>query len=195
MKWWSETVGTAWKNSCSCMVLPQSVSPWFHAVPTFQNHQNLKLFICMPFWAILAFLGAPGPKLGAPKSSKLVQKLWLGPPSTCSTFVPFYSNRFGLRTTRNCKLPWGQKEEPQTEQFAMTKEKLAIQIFPIFIDCKWIFLAWGLEWHINVYCGCQKYSSFHFFLQILVIFRSQFLTFEPCLEPMMLSKIFKCQFL
>ena len=62
-------------------------------------------------------------------------------------------------------------------------------------DCQRIFLAWGLELNINVYCGCQKHSPFHFFLQIPVIFQSQFLNFGPCLEPMMLLKIFKRQFL
>ena len=94
-----------------------------------------------------------------------------------------------------CMRTWGQTEEPHTEQFAMDKEKFAIQIFPIFNDCKLIFLVWGLGSHINVYCGCQKYSLFHFFLQIPVIFRSQFLNFKPCLEPMILLKIFKRQFL
>ena len=73
--------------------------------------------------------------------------------------------------------------------------KFAIQIFPIINDCQRIFLAWGLELNINVYCGCQKHSPFHFFLQIPVIFQSQFLNFGPCLEPMMLLKIFKRQFL
>ena len=94
-----------------------------------------------------------------------------------------------------CMRTWGQTEEPHTEQFAMDKEKLANQIFPIFNDCKRFFLAWGLGWHINVYCGCQKNSPFHFFVQITVIFRSQFLNLEPCLEPMILLKIFKRQFL
>ena len=41
--------------------------------------------------------------------------------------------------------------------------KFAIQIFPIINDCQRIFLAWGLELNINVYCGCQKHSPFHFF--------------------------------
>ena len=58
--------------------------------------------------------------------------------------------------------------------------KFAIQIFPIINDCQRIFLAWGLELNINVYCGCQKHSPFHFFQQIPVIFQSQFLNFGPC---------------
>ena len=74
-------------------------------------------------------------------------------------------------------------------------EKIAIQIFPIINDCERIFLAWGLELNINVFCGCQKHSPFHFFLQIPVIFQSQFLNFGPCLEPMMLLKFVKRQFL
>ena len=37
-----------------------------------------------------------------------------------------------------------QTEEPHTEQFTMDKDKFEIQIFPIFNDCKRIFLAWGL---------------------------------------------------
>ena len=41
------------------------------------------------------FLGAPGPNLGAPSFSKLVQNLRLGPPTARSTFVPLCSNRLG----------------------------------------------------------------------------------------------------
>ena len=41
------------------------------------------------------FLGAPGPNLGAPRFSKLVQNLRLGPPTARSTFVPLCSNRLG----------------------------------------------------------------------------------------------------
>ena len=40
------------------------------------------------------FLGTPGPNLVAPRSSKLVQKLWLGPPIACPIFIPCCSNRF-----------------------------------------------------------------------------------------------------
>ena len=90
---------------------------------------------------------------------------------------------------------WGQAEGPNTEQFAIVKEKLAIHLFSILNDCKRFFLAWGLGWHINVYCGCQKYSPFHSFVQTTVIFQSQFLKFRPCLEPMTLLKIFNRQFL
>ena len=71
---------------------------------------------------------------------------------------------------------WGQTEEPHTEQFAMDKENFAIQICPIFNDCKRIFLAWGLGWHINVYCGCQKYSLFHFFYRFQLFFEANSLT-------------------
>ena len=46
------------------------------------------------FWPIWAIMGAPGPYLGAPCCSKLVQKHWLGPPLTCSTFVPSCSHGF-----------------------------------------------------------------------------------------------------
>ena len=46
------------------------------------------------FWPIWAIMGAPGPYLGAPCCSKLVQKHWLGPPLTCSTFVPRCSRGF-----------------------------------------------------------------------------------------------------
>jgi len=94
-----------------------------------------------------------------------------------------------------CIRTWGQTEEPNTEPFAMDKEKFAIHFFSIFNDFKRIFLAWGLGVHINIYCGCQKNSPFHFFVQITVIFQSQFLNLEPCLEPMTLLKIFKRQFL
>ena len=55
-----------------------------------------------PFWTtrtfkspLLCIFGPFGPNLEAPCSSKLVQKLWLGPPPTRSTFVPCCSNRFG----------------------------------------------------------------------------------------------------
>ena len=75
------------------------------------------------------------------------------------------------------------------------RKNLQLIFFSIFNDFKWIFLAWGLGVHINIYCGCQKNSPFHFFVQITVIFQSQFLNLEPCLEPMTLLKIFKRQFL
>ena len=49
-----------------------------------------------PIWAVFGpFLRAPGPKLGAPCFSKLVQNLRLGPPTARSTFVPLCSNRLG----------------------------------------------------------------------------------------------------
>ena len=49
-----------------------------------------------PIWAVFGpFLRVPGPKLGAPSFSKLVQNLRLGPPTTRSTFVPRCSNRLG----------------------------------------------------------------------------------------------------
>ena len=41
------------------------------------------------------FLGDPGPNLGAPSFSKLVQNLRLGPPTARSTFFPRSSSRLG----------------------------------------------------------------------------------------------------
>lgn len=106
-----------------------------------------------------------------------------------------FSCSAGCFYSLGCMRTWGQTEEPNTEPFAMDKEKFAIHFFSIFNDFKRIFLAWGLGVHINIYCGCQKNSPFHFFVQITVIFQSQFLNLEPCLEPMTLLKIFKRQFL
>ena len=94
-----------------------------------------------------------------------------------------------------CTRAWGQMEEPHAEPFAIVKEPFTIQIFPSFHDWKRIFLPWTLDWHITTSSGCKKYWSFHFFQQIPVIFRSQFLNFEPSKDPSMLSKFFKCQFL
>ena len=71
---------------------------------------------------------------------------------------------------------WGQTEGPNTEQFAIVKEKLAIHFFSILNDCKRFFLAWGLGWHINVYCGCQKYSPFHFFYRLQLFSKANSLT-------------------
>ena len=56
---------------------------------------------CLVIFGHMAFLGAPGPNLGAPRSSKLVQKLQLGPPIACSNFVIRYSNRLGLPKSSN----------------------------------------------------------------------------------------------
>ena len=55
---------------------------------------ELEIAIFGHFWPIWAIMGAPGPYLGAPCCSKLVQKHWLGPPLTCSTFVPRCSHGF-----------------------------------------------------------------------------------------------------
>ena len=94
-----------------------------------------------------------------------------------------------------CTGAWGQMEEPHAEPFAIVKEPFAIQIFPSFHDWKRIFLPWTLDWHITTSSGCKKCWPFHFFQQIPVIFRSQFLNFEPSKDQMRLLKIFKRQFL
>ena len=72
---------------------------------SFQNlhHEDLsccQICIC-PFSTVLnrlffgPFLGTPGPSLGTPRFSKLVQNLRLGPPTARSTFVPRCSHRLG----------------------------------------------------------------------------------------------------
>ena len=94
-----------------------------------------------------------------------------------------------------CTGAWGQMEEPHAEPYAMVKKWFAIQIFPSYHDWKRIFLPWTLDWHITTSSGCKKYWPFHFFQQIPVIFRSQFLNFEPSKDQMRLLKIFKRQFL
>ena len=62
------------------------------------------------------------------------------------------------------------------------------------------FFVWkfgAYEWPMNVSCRCQKYSSFHLFLQIPITFQS--LKFEPSQDSganiMILLKYFESQFL
>ena len=72
---------------------------------SFQNLHHKDFSCCQicicPFSTVLnglffgPFLGTPGPSLGTPRFSKLVQNLRLGPPTARSTFVPRCSNRLG----------------------------------------------------------------------------------------------------
>ena len=101
----------------------------------------------------------------------------------------------GRFPSQGCTGAWGHMEEPHAEPFAIVKEPFAFQIFPSFHDWKRIFLPWTLDWHITTSSGCKKYWPFHFFQQIPVIFRSQFLNFEPSKDPMILLKVLKSQFL
>merc|ERR1712208_131005 len=95
-----------------------------------------------------------------------------------------------------CIRTWGQTEEPNTEPFAMDKEKFAIHFFLQFFNDFKRIIWHGALGYISIFTvDAKKNSPFHFFVQITVVFQSQFLNLEPCLEPMTLLKIFKHQFL
>ena len=59
--------------------LPNPVPPSFHAVPTVWDHQSLQIAKLGPVGPSWAVFGAPGPNLGAPSFSKLVQLGQVGP--------------------------------------------------------------------------------------------------------------------
>ena len=104
-----------------------------------------------------------------------------------------FSCSAGCFYSLGCMRTWGQTEGPNTEQFAIVKEKLAIHFFSILNDCKRFFWHGGLGDISMFTVDAKNTHPFTFLYRLQLFSKANSLTLGHVWEPMTLLEIFKRQ--